>query len=199
MGNPMRNEQSVVEYYIKIISFFCIPIASSLALHPQVWKRLLVWSQSPVCGGDAICDGSLEFPYKFHNKCTKHGSYKKLNFIGLELWQEMMEVHNKYGDIVTWEMKSLSVGDAGVMLGVMAMATGKEPFRWTTCPGGKGHKSTKKTHRAPKTVQLSDDPVTMHKLIWNDLDLPGFSTTDASQPVPISDLPIEDISDQALW
>jgi hypothetical protein len=97
-------------------------------------------SQSPVRGGDATCDGSLQFPYKFHQKRALDGSVKKPDFIDAGLWQEMMEVHKKYRDIATWEIKSLSVGDAGVMLGVMAMATGKEPFEWKTCPGGKEHR-----------------------------------------------------------
>jgi hypothetical protein len=39
-----------------------------------------------------------------------------------------MEVCNKYGDMATWEMKSLSVGDGAFMLGILALAAGKEQF-----------------------------------------------------------------------
>ena len=77
-------------------------------------------------------------------------------------------MHEKYGDLATWEMKSLSVGDARVMLGVVAMAAGAaEKFEWQTC-NNPLHPKGKKKHSAPKTIQLLDNPETMLRLGLDD-------------------------------
>jgi hypothetical protein len=64
-------------------------------------------------------------------------------------------------------------------------------------PWGQRAQMTKE-HAPPETVQLSDDPVTMQKLVWDDPDLNSSSATEASQAIPTSDLSIEDILNQAL-
>jgi hypothetical protein len=74
------------------------------------------------------------------------------------------------------------------MLGIMALATGKEQFEWQVCKGGKDHKS-RKSHDSPATVQLLDDPATMSKF---GLEYPQ-STSQAN-----SDLALEVILDEAL-
>jgi polyhydroxyalkanoate synthesis regulator phasin len=90
--------------------------------------------------------------------------------------------------MATWEMKSVSVRDGSLMLGVMALATGKEPFEWLVCQGGEDHKF-KRRRRFPRTKQLMDDPETMSKFALDNAQL-TFQT--------YSDTSLEEILDDAL-
>jgi hypothetical protein len=136
------------------------------------------WTASPIARGDAICDWSLQVMSKFdQNKRQICGTRKHVgpNYVDPDLWNELMEVHEKYGDLATWEMKSLSVGKADVMLGVVAMAAGVEKaFSWKTC-NNPHHPKGKKKHFAPPTTQLLDDPATMSKFGLNDIPLTSIS------------------------
>lgn len=191
MQLPSENELSIQSYYQRITSDFCVPVASTLTLHPQIWKSVLVWWAVPVAQGDAVCDGSLralyylDVPKREVDGRTKHNGP---HYVDPDLWQELMEVCHKYGDMAIWEMKSVSVGDGSLMLGIMALATGKEQFEWQVCKGGKDHRSGK-SHHSPATIQLLDDPATVSKF---GLEYPQ------SSPHEHSDIALEVILDDAL-
>lgn len=189
-GNPAQNELSIQVYYLTVTAAFCVCVASTLALHPHTWETVIEWSPVPIAQGDAVCDGSLKPLFclstvkRQRDQTTKHTGP---HFVDAELWQELMEVCNKYGDMAIWEMKSLSVGDGSFMLGILALATGKEQFQWQVCEGGTDHKFKMKGHHPPPTTQLEDDPEVLSKFGLNDLD-----------PNTTSDLTINDVLDQAL-
>ena len=66
---PLKNEMSVVDNYALYAAEFCLPVASALALHPQIWKSFLIWGKCPVANnGDAICDGSLQLAYHLNEE-----------------------------------------------------------------------------------------------------------------------------------
>jgi hypothetical protein len=187
-GNPAQNELSIQSYYDKVTSNFCIRVASTLALHPQIWRSVVEWTPVPITQGDAVCDGSLKLLFCLDSVKRERDQTVKHNgphFVDEHLWHELMEVSEKYGDMAIWEMKSVSVGDGSLMLGIMALATGKEQFKWLVCKGGDDHTSKRKGHYAPPTRQLQDDPETRSKFGLDD------SNTD-------SDLTVDVILDQAL-
>jgi hypothetical protein len=164
-GNPMKREQSVQSYYQQVTSHFCGRVASTLALHPRRWTTVLEWMPDPIASGDAISDGSLQILYfkdtkRFRNGVTKHTGP---SYVEPGLWQELMEVHRKYGDIATWEIKSLSVGDGSLMLGILIMACGKETFQWKTCRDD-DHGKGKKKHNSLLPKQGMDCSETMERL-----------------------------------
>jgi hypothetical protein len=150
-----------------------------------------MWTGAPMATGDAVCDGSLQLASHLDRKTRRLDGtikHKGPNLIKAGLWQELMEVNEKYGDLATWEMKSLTVGDSRVMLGVLAMAVGLEDFEWQTCNNLRHPRGTK-PHRAPATIQLLDDPATISRFGLNDRG-------PTSQPLQESTL--EDVLDDSL-
>lgn len=180
-NQPTKNEECLREYYKACTAEFCIPVASALALHPTTWASHIRWSSSPIAKGNAICDGSLQvltmLNYNKRQICRTR-KHVGPDYIDPSLWNELMEVREKYGDLATWEMKNLSVGDVRTMLGIVAMAGGvAEPFSWKTC-NDPHHPEGKKKHFAPPTIQLLDDPSTMSKF---GLDDPQLISTSLQQ------------------
>jgi hypothetical protein len=182
-GNPAQNELSIQAYYHNVTSQFCVYVASTLALHPHIWRSVIEWYPVPIAQGDAVSDGSLKLLFSLNNlKRDRDQTIKNSgpHYVDADLWQELMEVSNKYGDMAIWEMKSVSVGDGRLMLGIMALATGKEQFEWLVCKGGEDHTSKRKGHHAPPTQQLEDDPETMSKFGLDDLILNSNANSDLS-------------------
>jgi hypothetical protein len=128
-----------------------------------------VWTPDPVASGDAVCDGSLQILYEKGTKHHRNGTKKCVgpSYVDPGLWQELMEVNKRYGDLATWEMKSLSVGDGSLMLGVLIMASGKEKFQWKTCYN-EDHGAGKKKHKMITPKQRMDCIETMVTLGLDD-------------------------------
>src|ERR1700691_953631 len=42
-SNLIKSKQSLVAYYTTVTSDSCLPVASSLALHPQTWNTVITW------------------------------------------------------------------------------------------------------------------------------------------------------------
>jgi hypothetical protein len=57
------DEKGVASYYDKTIARFCVPLASTLALHPQAsssqWHSLVIWTTSVPCSCYGIMNGLL--------------------------------------------------------------------------------------------------------------------------------------------
>jgi len=64
MSDVAMDEKAIAEIYGKTTAAFCVPLASTLALHPRAskdtWKILLLWTQSVSPSGYAIMDGELQ-------------------------------------------------------------------------------------------------------------------------------------------
>jgi hypothetical protein len=190
--NPTQNELSIQAYYQNVTSEFCVSVASTLAIHPHIWQTVIEWVPVPIAQGDAVGDGSLKLLFSLNNvkrECDQTAKNSGPQYVDAELWQELMEVCNKYGDMAIWEMKSVSVGDGAFMLGVLALATGKEQFQWLTCKGGTDHTYKRKGHYEPPTIQLEDDPEIMSKFGLDDLRLDSNAN---------ADLDVDLILDEAL-
>jgi hypothetical protein len=104
-------EEGVAEYYKDLTARFCLPVASTLALHPTLgeWASLLSWTREPNAAGWAIADGALEL--NLAPDVDSMDSYENdLNHVYpdiRDIWDELLD---KYPDLAIWEMKSLQLG-----------------------------------------------------------------------------------------
>lgn len=150
----------ITVFYDKVTSHLCIPIASTLALHPKHdrWLSLLVWSMVPNAGSFATADGSLQI-LNFDDNKLGDATKKILSRIKANMDPGMLEAVRKlsttYPDLAVWEMKSLTVGDEDVILGIKRLASSGRAFNWVTCRcDGAVHKmdrmdAVENTHAGP--------------------------------------------------
>ena len=130
-GGLLRSLEDVQDYYL-MVSDFCLSIASSLALHPKLWGRIIAWSRVPENQGLASYSASLQF--------VPLGRVEERyvpDLMESELLEQLKKVEARSNDLATWEMRSLSVKDTSTMLGVlnMALSSGEDGFRWKFCSG----------------------------------------------------------------
>jgi len=181
-NTQMKNETSVQLFYQCITVRFCVYVASTLALHPNIWSSVLDWSIVPCRSGYAICDGSLQIKSPSAPKRGPNGELRPFvwDFIKPDKQQKLAEIKTRYKDLATWEVKSLSVGDQDVMLGVITMAVNDGAFRWTLCSGDPCSSTEHVVHNdvrgldAPETLSLVTTP-------WYDPDLSEDEQSQTSQ------------------
>jgi len=152
LEHRMKDEKAVVEFYAKTTSYYCVRIASTIALHPTRWKSVLNWSASTSQRSKAVCDGSLQV--------RSHQPYMD-ELVDADRLKELMEIGTRYKDLATWEMKSLSVGNAGVMLEVMSMVAEGGRFPWTACSGSCVNDKRPRAHKVENSVRGADAAETL--------------------------------------
>ncbi|KAF8504381.1 hypothetical protein F5888DRAFT_1655232 [Russula emetica] len=103
-------EMGVASRYLKYTSTYCLPIASTLALHPSSghWASILNWTMDGKIGRWAIADDD-----------GKKGIIEQLAF--------------RKTTLAVWEMKSLTVGTAQVMEEIVEMGLTHAKFPWKKC------------------------------------------------------------------
>ena len=125
-------ENGIAEAY-KQASSYCLPIASTLAIHPssEAWESILNWTTDGNLGRWAITDGVLRVrPGVFvddqwmqqllkNEDDEKKGILRNLAFRSTALG--------------VWEMKSLTVGTAQVMEEIAEMGLTHAKFPWKKC------------------------------------------------------------------
>jgi hypothetical protein len=129
---PLSNRQTVTSYYALVTSDCCLPIASSLAFHPRVWRSVITWSVQPQSIALGSYDPSLHIIHldpakaRFGPEVMDEGVLEKL-----------MKMATRREDLATWEVLSLSIEDIDAMLGVLAMAGASNDgeFKWKTTSG----------------------------------------------------------------
>lgn len=126
VGGPLRTQQLVEDYY-RDVSEFCLPIASSLTMHPQLWTTVIIWSRIPECQALASYGASLQF---LSLEKVEEGFVPGL--VAPELLGQLKKVKAHSNDLATWEIRSVSIKDTDAMLGVlsMALADGEGGFQW---------------------------------------------------------------------
>jgi hypothetical protein len=126
-------ETGVAEAYTKHAAMYCLPIASTLAIHPSSkhWDSILHWTTDGKIGRWAIADGVLLIsPDVFtddqwkeqllqNEDDGKKGIIKQLAF--------------RTTALAVWEMKSLTVGTAQVMKEIAEMGLTHAKFPWKKC------------------------------------------------------------------
>jgi hypothetical protein len=71
----VQGENGVAEYYKDLTANFCLPVASTLALHPSYheWRSRLSWTKEPNKAGWAIADGVLQLTPPPNEKQSQSG------------------------------------------------------------------------------------------------------------------------------
>jgi hypothetical protein len=132
LGDPMANRRSIAEYYLTITSQFCMPIASSLVLHPKYWSTLIGWSMSPRherLGGSAPSLHIVPVDNLKEQFVPEH--------VAIETFEQLKKIRAESNDLATWEIRGLTVEDTDDMLGVLTMASAlaEGEFQWRLCSG----------------------------------------------------------------
>ena len=122
----------VVEAYLTHASLFCLPIASTLAIHPssEYWDSILNWT-SDMGTGRWPADGALVLSTavfkddKWKQDLLQHEDEWKSAII------EQLASHSI--TLAVWEMKSLTIGTAQVMEEIVEMGLTHAKFPWKKC------------------------------------------------------------------
>ena len=154
VSRRMRNEGSVAEFYGRTTGTWCATVASMLELHPRmpIWASILTWTTSPSTSGYAIADGSIHIKDVSDHEFDK---YPKQAWDSLEpnVRESLLRVKEVFPDLATWEIESLTVGDEGVMNGVLSEARTDIKFRWERFSGAEAAKK----RRQLKTPSMGPD------------------------------------------
>jgi hypothetical protein len=126
-------EDGVAEHYKDLTASFCLPVASTLALHPSSseWASLLRWTKEVSMAKFAIADGALKLV-----KHSTHRNREAWDFVDNDKRALLAELPIRYPDIAIWEMKSLTVGDERVMGEIWRMGLSSRTFVWKVCKKG---------------------------------------------------------------
>jgi hypothetical protein len=178
------HETGVVETYSKFASTYCLPIASTLALHPssERWSTILNWSEDGKIGGWAIVDGVLRISRRvfesdqLERRLMQNEDKEKKGIIRhLALGNTTLGVR---------EMKSLAVGTAKVMQEIAEMGLTHTKFPWKKCTRALtpcGHRSWTGMEESKKSY---DAGVDARSPPWTLPSVPSTSSADSRPTSP---------------
>jgi len=123
-------EDGVAEKYYGTTRTYCVPVASTLFLHPfsSKWGQIIDWTKETYNSRFAIADGTLRF-------ITSDQTFWKEVAENMDSETRGVIEHlrdSQYKDLNTFEFKSLQVGDDAVMKEIVAMAS-QSSFHWVLC------------------------------------------------------------------
>jgi hypothetical protein len=129
----LLREDGVAENYTDLTALFCLPVASTLALHPSSpeWSSLLRWTKEVSMAKFAIADGALKLV-----KESTHRNRAAWDFVDNDTKALLAELPVRYPDIAIWEMKSLTIGDEKVMAEIWRLGLSPQTFVWKVCKKG---------------------------------------------------------------
>jgi hypothetical protein len=185
----MTRELPVAQRYKAITAFLCVPIASTLALHPKTpqYESLLTWTLSPASAIVAIADGALQLSFDKRSNAQAKRKTTIYPYMDSKMLRTLRKVRKTFPDLAIWEFKGLTVGTDDVMTAVLSIAKQARRFFWKFCEcDGTDHK--RDYNLAVQTKSGPDASETP----WT---LPGIES-DQTQPDSVYD-PIE--SSQELF
>ena len=136
INHIMSRELPITQFYKEATARLCLPVASTLALHPKYgrWLSLLHWSVVPNAGGFAISDGSLQIlDIDSGDQRTRKFRDQVKASMDPKMVETLRQLRSTYPDLAIWEVKSLTVGHSDVMIGLKKSAEAGRPFHWTSC------------------------------------------------------------------
>ena len=183
-----KHETGVAEAYSKHAATYCLPIASTLAIHPssEVWDSILNWTTDVTAGRWAIADGALDIStdvFNSHNEQWKQELLQKEDG-----WKKgiIEKLASRSATLAVWEMKSLTVGTPEVMEEIVKMGVAHTKFSWKKCT------LSVCEHRSWKGMEESRDDydpgLDARSPPWTLPDVPLTSAVVNSRPIPLDHL-----------
>jgi hypothetical protein len=138
-NRPVRNKKSVANFYLKTTANYCVAVASTLALHPSTddWYNMLQWDDVPSRSGYALADGVLRIdpsmrPILLGKTLPLYYKKKIMESLSKDRVDALAKVAEKFSDIMTCKITSLTVAPQGVMEAISDLAD-SGTFPWVTC------------------------------------------------------------------
>jgi hypothetical protein len=166
----LEDESGVLENYNNLTASFCLPVASTLALHPSYpqWCSRLTWTAAhrSELGRHAIADGVLQITPTAESLTSEPEESAIFDYLEPDIKAVLSVLEQR--TLATWEMKSLTVGDFKVMNAIYEKARCGESFEWTKCKGNCGRRSHVNMHateeQIPRGVDALHPPWTLPDL-----------------------------------
>ena len=178
------HEMGVAESYLTHVSEYCGPIASTLALHPSsaYWDSILTWTLDGKLGRWAIADGVLRISQNVFANDPRNLRWNQqlLQNEDDEKKGILKKLAKDATALAVWEVKSLTVGTAQVMLEIVEMGLTLAKFPWTKCTPVCEHRSLEKMEESKGSYDAGFDP---RSPPWTLPIVPPISSAD---PRPIS-------------
>src|SRR5258707_9736742 len=168
-------ESGIVETYSKHTATYCLPIASTLAIHPssKYWGSVLHWPTDGRTGRWAVTDGVLRISKNVFRDDQRTQRTQLLLQNEDDGKKAMIKQLASCSALAVWEMKNLTVGTAQMMEEVVQMGLTYAKFPWKKCT------TTNCTHQGWKNMEESSESYG-----------PGFDGIDAvSPPWTLPDVP----------
>ncbi|KII83383.1 hypothetical protein PLICRDRAFT_451808 [Plicaturopsis crispa FD-325 SS-3] len=199
----MRNEIDVAQFYYRSTACYCLPIASTLAFHPDIWSSILRWSDEPHDGCYPIVDGTFEV-MPLRDGLTRKGPDGEpeatiWDYVDDVNFKHLREIGRRYPRLATWQIMKVSVGVDAVLPRLMSMVH-KGTFRWRRC---RGDPCLPPKQTSESKFVLSKDSPEIVSLITSPLDsspqpLPPLSDNPSSTPDESSTRNSTEILDDAF-
>lgn len=122
-----RHDMTVREFYMKATSRMCLPVASTLALHPTIFVSTMRWLSVPENIRLGVLAPSLQLGLNVGGMAWKAMSPDVRHRL-------LQVVRANREDLATWEIQSLETEEIDAMMGVLISSVlDKGEFRWTFC------------------------------------------------------------------
>jgi hypothetical protein len=127
------HESGVAEAYKEHTTTYCLPIASTLVIHPssETWNRALIWTVDRKSEKWAVADAVLRMSINISQ--DDHPAQKLLKNEDDRKRALLKQLASRSTTLAVWEMKSLTVGTAEVMAEIVEMGLTGSKFRWAKC------------------------------------------------------------------
>ena len=155
----LYHELGVANAYSHHAATYCLPIASTLALHPssEYWDSILNWTTDGKLGRWAIADGLLVISRRVFKDEKWRQELLKDEDDGKKDIMKQLAFRNT--TLAVWEMKSLTVGTAEVMQEIAEMGLTHAKFPWKKCtPKVCEHGSLKHMAESKQSYDAGFDP-----------------------------------------
>ena len=206
----VSGELPITSFYKEATAHLCLPIASTLVFHPKhdIWATILQWSITPNARVFAIADGTL----RLLNLDPKPTFRDEIHAsMGPHMVETVCKLQETYPDLAVWEMKSLTVGRAEVMLGIKRLASAGHPFKWDECTCDGSFHPIDRMDAVDNTRAGPDAPDTPWKIMDVYEDFTDSSVAEVSEdekigapvgddcPIMASPPPTADLTGPSTW
>jgi hypothetical protein len=129
------HEIGVTEAYYSHAVMYCLPLASTLAIHPssEHWDSILNWTTDVRTGGWAFADGVLVISTAVFEDRDDQWKQELLQHEDERKSAIIEQLAFRSATLAVWEMKSLIVGTAQVMEDIVKMGLTHAKFPWKKC------------------------------------------------------------------